>query len=261
MTDSTFTDSQEQLEWFHSKTAEFLDEHPEREHSNWRLSERWYVQNKGRLKEKKAKIDEQYDRVATDHGSAQGMLTGEEDKKKHKDPAAQHKLTVQRVNGLIGRLGKAIGNLEGSLPGMKRKLDGPSFKKVKEGLDHCRYCKDHCLDLFEDAKVFDEMRQAELMKELLDIQNQVQEHLDAIKDVLKLAEPSQPYIKGDPTERSLWKQKQEQRKGSWFVCCKLSILEVNNALGIDSILWVLKQCLFLVSLSLYVCLFLFALQV
>ena len=204
MTDDTFTDSQEQLEWFHAKTAEFLDDHPEREHANWRLSERWYVQNRGRLKEKKAKIDEHYDRIATDQGSAQAML--EEEKKKQKDPAEKHRQTVQRVSGLIGRLGKAIGGLEGSLPSMKRKLDGPSFKKVKEGLEHCRYCKDKSLDLFEDAKVFDEMRQEELMKDLLDIQNQVQEHLDAIKDVLKVGQPSEPCIKGDPSQRSLWKQ-------------------------------------------------------
>ena len=137
------------------------------------------------MKEKKAEVDEHYDRISTDQGSVQAMLTGEEEKKKQKDPAEKHRQTVERVNGLIGRLSKAIGGLEGSLPAMKRKLDGPSFKKVKEGLDHCRYCKDKSLDL-------DEMRQDELMKDLLDIQNQVQEHLDAIKEVLKLAQPSQP---------------------------------------------------------------------
>ena len=208
VTDSTFTDSQEQEEWFHAKTSPWITEHAPKDHSNWRLSERWFVQSRGRLKEKVAKVDEIYDRAGADQSSAQAMLNGEEEKPK-KDPHEKHMWAMQRTNGLINKLSRSIASLESALPGMKRSLE--AGQKVKAVLHRCCEAKTLSLDQLEDCRQLpsDPVLQEDTFIILTDIQKNVQEHLEAIKDVINMDQGSvdKSIIKTDLGERPVLENK------------------------------------------------------
>ena len=203
VTDQTFTNLAEHQQWFEDKTDEFLSQHPERKHDNWRLTERFYRHDQGRTKAASTEIGEKMERNGSDGAAAAAamMLCDEGDSKsKKKDPGAQHKASLTRTRTMIARLSKSIGALEEAFPSLRRTIPTAALNMAKQGLMACRQAKPDCLDEMEECKSLpdDPTKQEEVMRTLAETQAKVSEHLSAITEVLQKHKAA-PIVKVDPS--------------------------------------------------------------
>ena len=76
---------------------------------------------------------------------------------------------------------------------MQRKMEASAFHKVRDGLECCRAAKDQSLEQLEDCREFpeDPWQQEAVINALNGTQKNVQEHLDAIKDVMNIMQQQQ----------------------------------------------------------------------
>ena len=178
---------------------------PKVDKDNWRLSEYFYEHDLGMKTKTSFTLDESLNRSGADQGAVASMVSLEEEKKLgKKDPKEKHRQSISRVTNLAAKLGKNIGAAETSLPSLKRKLPEGGFQSLKEGLDRCRQCRCNVLEELEDLKPLPEqVDDQELAVEKLGVlQQDLIEHLDALRDAMQQASPAQPVVKAQPATPS-----------------------------------------------------------
>ena len=107
----------------------------------------------------------------------------------------KHKAALSKVMSMTNKLGRAIGQAEQALPGMKRAVEPSQFQAFRKGLHRCRSDKEDMMFRIEDLKEFDgenpdkQEEQLSCLKELL---KESTEHLDALQESRKKLEPAPP---------------------------------------------------------------------
>ena len=191
---------EEASEWVKSKArACERDDMPPRVHkSNWRLDEYFFHWDGGRSGEKRATMEDSYNREAGDLGAGVSMIGGDDNGKKGKKevtPSERYKVAVTKVNRASQRLGKLLGICDQKLPGIKKRLGVAEFQDFKQAMSRCRDCKEEALCALHDLKLPDDLDgQTACFDSLQTLQQRLSEHGDAIQDFLG-TEPSAKAIK------------------------------------------------------------------
>ena len=189
VTHDDFSDDAEQHQWFKDKTKEFEDaQHPVRQHSNWRLEERFYIHNRGRSISTKTSVEENLKRSASDlAGTSSIMGMPPEKKKDTKSPEQLHQMGLNRATALMSRLSKCISTCETNMPAWKRKLQMSQFIKIRESLQSCRSIKDTLLDELEDIRVLptDPSLHDEIITKVNHMHSVLLDHIGALTEVMQ----------------------------------------------------------------------------
>ena len=186
--ESQFANEDQQWKWFKSKVEPFIsDEFPAKAHENWKLNEDYFEHQRGKETAVTTTIAETLKRASTDLQAAAPLLSLEpESKGKKGDPELKHKSLVGKVMAGIRKLGATINTTEGALPSLRRRVPPTQFSKLKLGLGQARDFKIEASDQLEDLKKLDEPNQFDdVMASLVELQQHVQEHADALAEALK----------------------------------------------------------------------------
>ena len=178
-------------DWVEKKHAESYDptkpDKPFADGSNWMLTERWVVKQKGQTVSNETKMTEGMDKKADTMQSGLSLLPlgeGDGGKNKLKSSTDKHKQMMNKLVGGLNRLNRSIASCEAGLPSMKRKLDLPSFQKMKKGLVAIRDKKD---DFWERVEEFKEVPDQEGLVENM-VEEMSEMHKAIISDNQALAE-------------------------------------------------------------------------
>ena len=202
MTEDTFDSLDELKDWAKKKfDACAHPDFPDRVHKNWRLIERHYLEDKGRDLTNSTTITEGMDRSATDSASALGLLSiTDQPNKKMKTLPEQHKAQVNKFQLSVNKMSRTISQTELGLPGLKRKLCGSQFVRLKQGLQMCRELLETVRDEAEDVKECPdgEAAQEAAIQVLSKLQLRLAEHQDSMQEAIQKHNPA--VIKRDTTQ-------------------------------------------------------------
>ena len=179
MTEKTFQDETEMMDWIATKYEESEDpDHPPRwfrgkdgKADNWRLHERWLVKEKGQERSNQTRLEENLERKSENMSGALQLLNTDGGGLGNQAAEHKHKGACSKVVSSLRRLGAAITTTEGMLPTLKRRSAEGEYLGVKKGLALIREKKVDYMDMFEDLKTF--------------VENECDLHLDELAELLK----------------------------------------------------------------------------
>ena len=189
VTEESFTDLDELHQWAKDKfDACSHPDYPDHEHANWRLVERYYIEDRGRELSTSTTITEGLERQATDTSAALALHNMEESgQRKGPGLAELHKKAWNKLQQGLSRLTKAIGQCEQEMPSLKRKLLATEYNNIKAGLGLCRDLKDATLDQAEDHRQTptspDDLEKG--IEVLNKLSTALTEHLQSLKEAMQ----------------------------------------------------------------------------
>ena len=154
-----FTDAKEAQEYIKEKVSPWLAEHPPVIRKNWRLCEYYFMKNQGTSMESAAECSDVMERSGAEASAAAQALGLDDEsvankRRKTVSPADKHKQHITKLNGSLQRMGRLLSSMDQKLPVLRRQLPGEAFRKVREGVNLCRQCREQSLDAYEDLKLF-----------------------------------------------------------------------------------------------------------
>ena len=187
------------MKWTLKKVKPF--EHPSRPprmDPNWKACEYYFVHDGGTDLSNQKSVNEDMVREGSDLNSGiavLGLEAGENPGKKARvSNQDRHRTALGRVTAMNNKLGRAIGQAEGSLPGLRRTLSPNVYIVFRNGLQQCREAKEDMMDRVEDLKTLADSpeKQEEQIEALKALLLESSECLDALVESRKQHEPAPP---------------------------------------------------------------------
>ena len=206
-----FKDDAEARRWYekHIEGNTDPDFPPKIDDQNWKLSEHYYIEDKGTSLSNVSKVTDQLKRDASEVAAGLAALGDQPPEPKARKVLTveeQHKQAMDKATKAANKLQKLVLSTFARLPQLKRQIHEHIFNALKLGLGKCRDAREQALDDLHDLRSLpsEEEGALETIEKVLHISKELLEGHATLQEALAVASaPTTADLKEEETASSV----------------------------------------------------------